>query len=140
MKKFTLIMLVLVVIVLTATACKLADVDPIVQGDAEFDSMTFVIEPYYGIVYNVTAKLVFKVKTYTTMRLEGEVFMDGSGEYRLLVINVPNTNGQERELKENAEFTLKAGNYEFFGGLNLKRADNVVVLQVIIPDTPVIVP
>lgn len=137
MKKFNKIftMVMVMVLMVLAPACKTVDPDPIEQDDASFVKVERTVTPLDNIIYIVDITFTFSVRTYAPTRLEGDVTV-GNFSYSI-GIDVPNTNGQSRDVFHTEKgINFKVGTYAASGYVNLlstgKRID-IPATQIIIP-------
>ena len=126
MKKFNKVFLmVLVVLMVLAPACKKADVDPIEQDDVQFVSVNSVITARYDGFADVTTTFTFKVKTFSSASIEGEAYLFNLT--RPIGAGGLNTNGQWLEVKVEMVTLPDFGTYTISGYVILsstgKRAE-----------------
>jgi hypothetical protein len=123
MKKFNKVFLmVLVVLMVLAPACKTVDPDPIEQDDAQFVSVNSVVTARYDDFAHVSTTFVFRANVSAPTRLEGEAQI--GEDNRLLGVDVPYT-GQFTVVTETSH---KFGTYNISGQVTLLSTGKVVVI------------
>lgn len=126
-KKIVLIFVVAVLMIL-ASACKKADIDPIEPDDVEFVSVNPVVTERYDDFAKVFPTYTFRVRASTPTRLKGEMYL-GKYEGRLIAVDVPNTNGQWVNVTTlGTIYLLDFGTYEVSGYVILLSTGKKLVI------------
>jgi hypothetical protein len=132
-KNLFVMVMVLVVLMVLAPACKTADVDPVEQDDIQFVSMDVKADQFGGAA-DVSVNSIVKVKTFATTRVSVTVHF-GSKENGVTV-DIPSTDGKWVTVSiPTVTYGLYSGTYEIKAEFTLKSNGKVVaspITQVVV--------